>query len=118
MASVTDILNAARGEIGYKEGANNNTKYGAEYGLNNNPWCVIFIWWVFSHAGAAALFYGGGKTALCSALYNYHKTRGQAVSVGELQAGDIVFFDFSGKKTATDHVGIVESVSGNTLVTI
>lgn len=118
MANVSDVLNVARGEIGYKESANNNTKYGAEYGLNYNPWCVMFIWWVFNRAGAGALFYGGGKVALCSALYNYHRARGQAVSAGALQAGDIVFFDFSGKKTATDHVGIVESVSGSTVVTI
>lgn len=118
MASVTDILNIARGEIGYREGANNNSKYGAEYGMNYNPWCVMFLWWCFKRAGASDRFYGGGRTALCSTLYNFHKGKGQAVGAAALQPGDIVFFDFSGRKRNTSHVGIVESVSGSSVVTI
>lgn len=118
MPTANDILNVARTEIGYKESGNNSNKYGQAYGLNNQPWCVIFVWWCFNHASAASLFYGGGKIALCSSLYNYHKARGQAVSTSALRAGDVVFFDFSGRKTATNHVGIVESVSGSTVYTI
>lgn len=118
MTSVNDVLNIARGEIGYREGANNNSKYGAEYGMNYNPWCVMFIWWVFKQAGASDRFYGGGKTALCSTLFNYHRSYSQDVGTSALQAGDIVFFDFSGRKRDTSHVGIVESVSGSSVVTI
>lgn len=118
MVTANDVLNIARGQIGYKEGANNNSKYGAEYGMNHNPWCVMFVWWCFKQAGASNLFYGGGKTALCSTLYNHHKAQGQAVSTANLRAGDIVFFDFSGRKRDTSHVGIVESVGGSSVVTI
>lgn len=118
MASVNDILRIARGEIGYKEGHANDSKYGAAYGMNHNPWCVMFVWWVFQQAGAAGLFYGGGKTALCSTLYNYHRGKGQGVNLSALRAGDVVFFDFSGRKANTSHVGIVEGVSGSTVVTI
>ena len=121
MATANDVLNVARNEIGYKESSNNNNKYGAEYGMNNQPWCVMFIWWIFNHAGAGNLFYGGNKVALCSTLYNHHNSLGQAVGTtgSALRAGDIVFFDFSGRKRDTNHVGIVESVqSSSTIITI
>lgn len=118
MATANKVLEIARAELGYKEGSNNNNKYGIAYGLNNQPWCVIFVWWVFRQAGMAGLFYGGGKVASCRALYAYHKGKGQAVSKAALKAGDIVFFDFSSPRDDTDHVGIVESVSGNTITTI
>ena len=118
MATVAQVLAIARAEIGYREGSNNNNKYGKEYGWNNVAWCVQFQWWNFKKAGASSLFYGGGKTASCSQLYAYHQGKGQAISVGSIRAGDIVFFDFSGRKASTDHVGIVESVNGDTVVTI
>ena len=118
MATANDILTIARGEIGYREGRNNDSKYGAAYGMNFNPWCVMFVWWCFQRAGASKLFYNGNRTALCSTLYNYHKGVGQSVSPSALRAGDIVFFDFSGRKQATNHVGIVESVMGSTVTTI
>lgn len=116
MATAKQILDIARAEIGYKEGANNSNKYGSLYGLNNQPWCVIFIWWIFHQANASKLFYGGNRIALCSALFNFHKS--QAVSRSALKPGDIVFFDFSGRGVDTSHVGIVESVSGTSIITI
>ena len=118
MATANDILTIARGEIGYREGRNNDSKYGAAYGMNFNPWCVMFVWWCFQRANAGKLFYGGNRTALCSTLYNYHKGVGQSVGTSALRAGDIVFFDFSGRKQATNHVGIVESVTGSMVTTI
>lgn len=113
MATAEDIVRIASGEIGYKEGANNWNKYGAEYGLNNQPWCVIFVWWVFKEAGASDLF--GAKTAKCTVLYNNHKS--QEVPKSELKKGDIVFFDWKGG-TETEHVGIVEKWQDGKLVTI
>lgn len=117
MPTVNDILKVARAEIGYREGSNNSNKYGAEYGLDHQPWCVIFIWWIFKHSNASSLFYGGGKIALCSALFNYHKGKGQSVSRSSLKAGDVVFFDFSGKATNTSHVGIVEKINSDGSIT-
>ena len=117
MAKISDVLNVARSQLGYTETGNNDNKFGQEYGLNNQPWCVIFIWWIFKHANASNLFYGGNKIALCSSLYNYHKANGQAVSKYALTAGDVVFFNFSGG-SSTQHVGIVESRNGSTIQTI
>ena len=115
------ILKIARGEIGVKESpANsnrvkyNNAYYGREVSGSNYPWCCAFVWWVFREAGAAELFYGGGRTAYCPTLQKYHKA--QAVS-GDYRPGDIIFFNFSGKTSAA-HVGICKSWDGAYITTI
>lgn len=108
MATAQDVLNIARSQIGYKEGRNNNNKYGAAYGMNNVSWCMEFIWWIETQAGMN--FY---KTASCTACYNHYKS--QAVSKNSLRPGDIVFFDWDHSGDC-DHVGIVES-AGSTYVT-
>ena len=116
----SDILRIARGEIGVTESpaGSNRQKYGAAYGMIGVPWCVIFCWWCFREAGASALFYGGGKTASCSQYIAWAKKAGQWVT-GDYKPGDLVFFDFNPKAgDGVDHVGIVESWDGRTLVTI
>ena len=52
MATVRELLDIARGELGYKEtpANSNRTKYGAWYGLDGQPWCVMFVEWVFAQA--------------------------------------------------------------------
>lgn len=113
MATAEDILRVARAEIGTQGGENKHNRYTDEYGVYCD-WCVIFIWWVFKHADASKLF--GNKCALCSKLYNQHAN--QAVTFDQLQPGDIVFFDWTGKQTEFNHVGIVESRSGSYIHTI
>ncbi len=61
MATASTIINMASKEIGVKETGVNNVKYNTEYygrAVNgeNYPWCAVFVWWVFKHAGASALF--------------------------------------------------------------
>ena len=41
----TDIIEVAKTQLGYREGSNNDTKYGTWYGLPNNPWCAMFVSW-------------------------------------------------------------------------
>ncbi len=41
----SDIINVAKTQIGYREGENNDTKYGTWYGLPNQPWCAMFVSW-------------------------------------------------------------------------
>lgn len=117
MKQVENILKTAVAEIGYKEAKTNKTKYGKAYGLDGQPWCVIFQWWVFQKAGFSSLFYDGKKVASCSAVRDYAKGCGQWVTSG-YKPGDLVIFDFTGKKLTTNHIGLVESVNGNTLMTI
>lgn len=123
MASANDILTLAASYIGVKENPPNSNNvifnthyYGGPVNSPNLHWCVAFVWDIFRMTGASALFYGGGKTASCSTLWAYHKGRGQEVR--DFKPGDIVFFDFSGGKKKTEHVGIVESLDGGYITTI
>ena len=116
MASSKDLLDLARGELGYCEApaGSNKTKYGAWFGLNGQPWCMMFLQWLFHQAGAEALL--PAKTASCGALMRAAQKTGLWVSSG-YRAGDLVIYDFSGG-AATDHCGIVETVETETLTAI
>lgn len=48
------IVQVAISQIGYKEGKNNDTKYGNWYGLKNQPWCAMFVSWCANQAGIPA----------------------------------------------------------------
>ena len=45
-----DILAVALSQIGFTEGPNNETPYGAWYGMANQPWCATFISWCATQA--------------------------------------------------------------------
>ena len=120
MATAKEILAVARVELGYKESpaGSNRTKYGAWFGLNGQPWCMMFIQWVFTQAGAESLL--AARTASCGAFMRVAKAAGQWVT-GGYQPGDVVIYDFPGGG-ATDHCGIVvtplttgvRTIEGNT----
>nr|DAD85661.1 MAG TPA: CHAP domain protein [Siphoviridae sp. ctP6113] len=109
MGTASDVLRIACAELGYKESpANSNqTKYGAWYGLNGQPWCMMFLQWIFHQAGVSDLL--PVKTASCGALMRAAQSVGLWVT-SNYQPGDLVIYDFPGG-AATDHCGIVESVS-------
>ena len=115
------IVDTARAQLGIREEPPNSNRvkfntafYGREVSGSAYPWCCAGVWWVFREAGAASLFYGGKKTASCSALLSFHK--GQAVQ-GDYQPGVIIFFNFNGRKNPA-HVGICESWDGQYITTI
>lgn len=116
--TVEKILAIAKAELGTTEqpANSNKVKYNDAYGKGNIAWCCVFVWWVFQQAGAASLFYGGGKTAYCPSLLSFHKGKGQGVH-GNYQPGDIIFFNFSGG-TGASHVGICEAFDGTNITTI
>lgn len=118
------ILSLAQKQIGIKEYPANSNRvlynteyYGRQVTGSAYPWCCVFQWWLFKHAGMSDLFYGGRKTASCSTLYSYHRKKGQAV-YGKFQPGDVILFDFSGKQKKTEHVGLCESFDGKYITTI
>ena len=43
--SAKKILDTALAELGYRESpfGSNRTKYGQWYGLDGQPWCVMFV---------------------------------------------------------------------------
>lgn len=109
--SIERVIELARADLGYTESPpnSNNTKYGAAYGLQGQPWCVIFLWWLFRQAGESAAFFSGAKTASCGTLLRWYREQGQTVPVSEVQPGDIVILNFHGTKD-TEHCGLVTCV--------
>ena len=113
LANARKIINMARSQVGTTEGSNNDNKYGAEYGLNYQPWCCMFVWWVFKHAGGSALFYGGNKCASCTTLRDYYSSKGQIVST--IQPGDLIFFNWDNgtARPNCQHIGIATSTESS-----
>ena len=95
MATVRELLDIARGELGYKEtpANSNRTKYGAWYGLDGQPWCVMFVEWVFAQASVKLPI----ETASCTILMNAAKSAGNWVT-SNYQTGDVVIYDWGGDK--------------------
>ena len=117
MVSEQEILRIAASELGYREAPpeSNRTKFGAWYGLDGQPWCMMFIQWVFWQARAESLL--PVKTASCTALMQAAKTAGQWITDG-FRPGDVVLYDFSGKKRQPEHCGLLEAVQDEFVVTI
>lgn len=113
MATVSELLEIARRQIGVKESPpkSNNVRYntwyyGREVSGAAYPWCMVFVQWVFDQAGVKLPV----RTASCGALMRSAQSAGCWVTKG-YQPGDVVIYDFPGG-AATDHCGIVESVDG------
>ena len=118
--TVRAVLYAAASQVGTTEkpaGSNavkyNEAFYGRKVSGSAYPWCVTFVWWVFRQAGFSLY-----KTASCTALVERYReaSPGQIIQQG-YRPGDLVFFDFSGHRAKTEHVGIVESVAADGTIT-
>ncbi len=109
MAMVEEVLAIARGELGTKESPadSNRTKYGKWYGMDGQPWCMMFVQWCFDQAGMPLPY----KTASCSALLAWYKLNRASSVVKTPQPGDIIIYNFG-------HTGIVEAVGNGTVTAI
>jgi cell wall-associated NlpC family hydrolase len=107
------VIDIAKSQVGYTEGANNDTTFGKWYGLNNNPWCAMFVSWCFKEAGMSEAIAAQTKKgfASCDAGLKWFSKKGKIIPVGQAQAGDIVFFQFDAD-AQPDHVGIVAKNDG------
>lgn len=116
MARASEVLAAAQAELGYKESpaGSNRTKYGAWFGLNGQPWCMMFVQWVFAQVGATALL--PVRTASCGTLMRAAQAAGCWVTDG-YRPGDVVIYDFPGG-AATDHCGIIKTVGAAGIMAI
>lgn len=105
-----DIIDVAAAEIGYRETGENQTKYGAWFGMNGAPWCHMFVSWCAEQSGNAAVV---PRTAYCPTGISWFQQRGQYKLKGSYtpKRGDIIYFGGA-------HVGLVESSSGGTVYTI
>lgn len=68
-AFVTWLLETAIGEIGYTEGPNNRTKYGAWSGDPNAAWCAEFLCWCVDQVDQAH------DTELLRKIYPYYTSQ-------------------------------------------
>lgn len=110
------VLAIARGELGNTESpaGSNRTKYGKWFGLDGYAWCMMFVMWCFNQAGALRLL--PKRTASCWDLMRSAKAAGCWVTK-DYRPGDVVIYDFPGG-AATDHTGIIESVTASGVVAI
>jgi hypothetical protein len=119
VATALDIVHTATQEVGFIEGPNNENKYGAWYGLNNEPYCAIFLSWVFaqnnlSHLVAAQTPKG---FSYCPAGLAWYQRNLQVVGKYAGQPGDIVFYSFAGNGIA-DHTEIIVGASRDGITTV
>lgn len=107
------VIDIALGEAGYVESpANSNrTKYGAWYGLDGQPWCMIFVQWCFNEAGSPLPY----KTASCSDLERWYRRNKPDAVYATPEAGDIVIYSFGHTGIVLEHGGgYLTAVEGNT----
>ena len=118
-----NMLKIAESQLGYRETAENHTKYGKWYGMDGQPWCAMFVSWCARRAGVpqsvipnfASCTYGGMK---------WFREQGRWKNASYTpQGGDIVFFDWeeedgSGRDGQAEHVAIVEYATKDTIHTI
>ena len=108
-----NVVDAAKSQLNYRETGNNDTIFGKWYGLNNNPWCAMFVSWCYDQAGSVSKVAAQTKKgfASCDAGLKWFTKKNKIVPVGQAQAGDLVFFQFD-KDAQADHVGICASNDG------
>lgn len=114
-----DVALLAATQVGIRENPPNSNNvryntwyYGREVSGSAYPWCMVFVQWVFAQLGVAL----PQRTASCGALMRAAQMSGQWVTA-DYRPGDVVIYDFPGG-AATDHCGIVESVTDSGVVAI
>ena len=116
MTERQDIVRIAAAEVGYAAGANDDTKYGVWYGMNHNPWCMMFVSWCAERAGIGKEVIP--KMAYCPYAVIWFRSRGRFVKAGagQPEPGDVIFFTEDGE--TAEHVGLVEKADASRVYTI
>ena len=123
--TASELISLAASQVGYHEkasnadlddynanrGSNNYNKYARDVGVaNGQPWCATFVWWCMKNAGVPDSSYPS-RTTVTRDWFNQRglfRPRGNYTP----KPGDYVVFG------NVAHCGIVESVSGSTVITI
>jgi hypothetical protein len=119
MATALDVLNVARTQIGFHEGASNENPYGIWYGVPNAPYCAMGISWCFAQVGLSHLIAAQTPKGFSynPAALPWFQRQGMVVNKMQAQPGDLAFFDWNGDGTV-DHVELIEAASPGGLTTI
>lgn len=111
------IIAIAKGQVGYKEYANNNNIFGVWYGMNNQPWCAMFVSWCAAQIGVLGANNQSGiipRTAWVPDYLTYYSSKGLYKAKGSYtpKCGDIIIYG------SNSHVGLVESCANGKVITI
>jgi hypothetical protein len=108
-------LTAARADLGYTESpaGSNRTKYGQWYGADGQPWCDMAQSYWADRAGNAAVV---GRFSYTPSHAAWFQSKGQWHTGRDVAEGDLVFYNFGAGRI--HHVGIVEAVRADGIVTI
>ena len=119
MATALDIVNTAQQQVGFVEGTNNDNPYGTWYEMNHEPYCAMFVSWVFAENNLSNLVAAQTTKgfAYCPAGLSWFQKEGRIVDKYSGQPGDIVFFSFQGNGQA-DHVEIIVNASKDGITTV
>ena len=119
MATALDIVNTAQKQVGFVEGTNNDNPYGTWYEMNHEPYCAMFVSWVFAENNLSNLVAAQTTKgfAYCPAGLSWFQREGRIVDKYSGQPGDIVFYSFAGNGQA-DHVEIIVNASKDGITTV
>lgn len=111
----------ALGQMGYTEGVDEYTVFGAWYGIPRGYWCDMFVSWCASRAGVRTSAFPHAASCtqhvrLFSAMGRYQPSAARGGSYMPLQ-GDLVLLQ-NPETGATHHVGLVLYVEDGMLFTV
>jgi hypothetical protein len=103
----SSMVELAKSQIGYREGAGNSNKYSHALGRPSEEWCADFINWLALKTGnRSAVPWTASAPGMARGFGSkYHSGTGGAT------AGDIVFF--GGSKGSIYHVGLASGAGGS-----
>lgn len=108
------VLQKAITQVGYQEGSGNHTTYGEWYGLDNQPWCAMFVTWC-AEALNSSTFVRGSRYSYCPSVVDDARSKRhglKAVSAGSVKRGGLALYDWGGDGVS-DHIGIVDDPPGS-----
>lgn len=113
------VIEIAVSQLSYKEQAVNRTKFGKWYGVDGVPWCATFVSWVFAQAGLPLKIESDKGFKYCPYGVDWFKKEKKWYTSNP-KKGDIVFYDWYPRTTKSGayHVGIVEEVRKNSIISI
>jgi hypothetical protein len=125
MATAEDVLNIARGELGYDryQDAQQGTKYGRWYasktgssyfGTTGVPYCAMFASWCLDQAGVSC---SGMPNASTTAIKNSSGSAKRS-NPRNAQPGDVILISWSCDDNDLDHTCLCEANCGSYIQTI
>lgn len=102
--SIQKVLDAAKAEVGYKEGKNNDNKFAKIAGhANHQPWCATFIRACFIKGEEAKAI---PDSAYCPHIEAWGRANNAVVPTKEAKKGDLILLDFS-RSGRSEHIEIL-----------